>query len=269
MIRLDGGGAVRRLITDLDVPVGLEPWVEAVSAVTWPRALHGRRWIVVPDVSAHVLVHCDRGGHRTASVVGARTTSARFAMGSRRWTVAVRLRPGAIPCLVSDDATTLTDRSVRLAEIGLDPGSVLDAGAPNACADALIAALGRALEGCGTPDWRVRGLVAASRTAPARGPRVRDTARSMGVSERTLRGVVRRETGLGPGALLRIGRMLGAAERIVSSSEDLSSIAHRSGFADHAHFTHEFRRLMGEPPSRYRRRGSTIAEFDKRGWPQA
>lgn len=268
MIRLDGGGGAREAIVELAAPPALDPWIERISIVSWPPELSGRPWLVVPDTSAHVLVHCCIDGHRTASVVGARRTAVRFQLGARRWTIAVRLRPGSLPALVRGDASTMTDRSRPLLPLGVVPRAVLHAETPRACAAALVTALGRTLAAGEVPDWRVRGLAsAATGEHGSRRARVWEAARAMGVGERTLREVVRRETGLPPGTLLRIGRVLGAADRVVSTTDGLSRIAHRSGFADHAHFSHEFRLLMGEAPSRFRRRRWSAAGFDKPGAP--
>ena len=48
----------------------------------------------------------------------------------------------------------------------------------------------------------------------------------------------------------RVWHRLRAAIREVAQGSNLTAAAHAAGFADQAHFTREFRRTFGAPPSR-------------------
>lgn len=62
----------------------------------------------------------------------------------------------------------------------------------------------------------------------------------------------RRRFGCTPSALVRRWRLECAVPLLVDSTLTLSTIAARCGFADHAHFSREFRRLVGRSPREVR-----------------
>jgi len=63
----------------------------------------------------------------------------------------------------------------------------------------------------------------------------------------------RRHYGGTPGDYLRILRLARARAQLGSSTLGIGAIALDAGFYDHAHFTREFRRVMGIAPAAYRR----------------
>jgi AraC-like DNA-binding protein len=83
--------------------------------------------------------------------------------------------------------------------------------------------------------------------------RVSDLTARLGVSDRTLQRLFGSYLGVPPGWVLRRGRLHKAAERLIQAaaggSEALAEIAAEFGYADQAHFTHDFRRILGVPPS--------------------
>ena len=84
--------------------------------------------------------------------------------------------------------------------------------------------------------------------------RVGDLAARLAVSPRTLQRVGPRHTGFTPAALIRRSRLQSAADQLRQLPQaDIGEVAHRLGYADHAHLTREFRAVLGITPSRYRR----------------
>jgi AraC-like DNA-binding protein len=82
--------------------------------------------------------------------------------------------------------------------------------------------------------------------------RVETWASEMGVSLRTLQRGLRECVGLGPKALLRRYRLLEAAGRLVRSEHvDLTTLALQLGYTDQAHFTRDFRAVVGRTPGSY------------------
>lgn len=95
--------------------------------------------------------------------------------------------------------------------------------------------------------------------------RVWQAAELIGVSERTLQRLCATWVGVSPGWLLRRGRLHAAAERVIhlaagntsagngpdtdAGSPTLADLAADFGYADQAHFTNDFRRVLGEPPT--------------------
>lgn len=91
-------------------------------------------------------------------------------------------------------------------------------------------------------------------------------ARALAVSPRTLERLFAEHVGFAPRTYQRLrrvgavaealehpeGRALGRSGRAASTGT-LSELAHTLGYADQAHMTREFTRVMGVAPSRYRR----------------
>ena len=63
----------------------------------------------------------------------------------------------------------------------------------------------------------------------------------------------KRTFGASPHAYLMKRRIAMAVEQMLGSAAPLSEIAMNCGFADQAHFSRQFRRLMGSTPSNWRR----------------
>ncbi len=91
--------------------------------------------------------------------------------------------------------------------------------------------------------------------------RVSQAAAREGVSERTLQRLFATWVGVSPGWVLRRGRLHAAAERVIQLAGSagsieaarldpgLAALAADFGYADQAHFTNDFRRVLGQPPA--------------------
>mgnify|MGYP006161695321 FL=1 len=83
---------------------------------------------------------------------------------------------------------------------------------------------------------------------------VTDLAAELNVSTRTVQRLAAKYVGITPAALIRRRRLQEAAEQIRQDPTlDLTALAHRSGYADHAHLTNDFRGTLGFTPTAYRR----------------
>jgi AraC-like DNA-binding protein len=114
-----------------------------------------------------------------------------------------------------------------------------------------------------TPDLAL--VHATSRIVQSGGDaRMHSIARESGLSIRQLQRRFLTSVGLAPKTLARVARLqyalaiarshLVVAERgayPVAAHASLARIAVASGYADHAHFTREFRRIAGIPPSAF------------------
>ncbi|WP_446663686.1 helix-turn-helix domain-containing protein [Flexivirga sp. B27] len=78
---------------------------------------------------------------------------------------------------------------------------------------------------------------------------IAELAQLSGWSERYLRAAVRSELGHSPGSLLRLLRF--QRSWATARPGDLAATAARSGYADQAHLTREWRRYLGMPPAAY------------------
>ncbi|MGI9822671.1 helix-turn-helix domain-containing protein [Agromyces sp. Marseille-Q5079] len=84
--------------------------------------------------------------------------------------------------------------------------------------------------------------------------RVDQLADAVGVSARALQRLVHEQLGLTPKWLIGRYRMQEAAQRLATSDPPpLAELAADLGFADQAHFSRQFRAVIGETPRRYAR----------------
>lgn len=81
-----------------------------------------------------------------------------------------------------------------------------------------------------------------------------DLAERVALSERTLQQVFSEYVGVTPKWVIRRYRLHEAADQLANGAAvDLAELAHALGYFDQAHFTRDFRRLVGKAPAEYRR----------------
>jgi AraC-like DNA-binding protein len=252
MIWLDEGGHDRhvRLIAP---PLSLREAVEHFWILgARPRSV----WRIVPDASAHVIfaVSQQRSGLvGECHVVGARTTHFDAAVAARTVTIGARLRPGALPLLLHDDADGLTDRRVPLDTIFGRRGLELIEQMTEARSETRVQLLARFLASVmKSPD---HGLF----TPMADAGSVGDVARAMRLSRRGVYDRFLREIGLSPKIALRI-RRLHRALLAMNRGITLAGVAVESGYSDQAHFTRDAVHLLGESPAIWRRRSCSFVQ---------
>ena len=83
--------------------------------------------------------------------------------------------------------------------------------------------------------------------------RVDELAREAGLSERSLQRLVEQRIGLSPKWLLQRRRLHDAVEALKAGRGTLAEVAADLGYADQAHFTHDFRTVTGMTPGDYLR----------------
>lgn len=184
----------------------------------------------------------------------------------RGWAVGALLRPGAAHALVGD-VGTLRDRDTETkgaTRLRADVTRVMDGPGD---ADERHTAAARLLE-----VWLATQVGAAVVADPDAVParrlveladsdpsllRVDDLAARLGASVRTVQRLASTHVGMSPGEIIRRRRLQEAAERVREEpGADLSTIAADLGYADHAHLTREFGRMLGFTPTGYRAGGT-------------
>jgi AraC-like DNA-binding protein len=220
----------------LDVADALLPWIADVteSAATAPLVI-----TEAPDHATSLTLRRSNEGEFQAIVVGPRTRALHYEGGPGVSCRRARLRPGRAKFLFGTAVSGLVDRAVPLAEIwDSAPAPAILWHDPDAFARALEAAVP------GEPD---DFLDRAAETLPAVG--VRASAELLHVSERHLRSLTVRGTGLSPKRYARIDRVRQVLAR--GPGPSWSRLALAIGYADHSHLTAEFRTMMGMPPTAY------------------
>ena len=81
--------------------------------------------------------------------------------------------------------------------------------------------------------------------------RVDEVAREAGLSERSLQRLVEQRIGLSPKWLIQRRRLHDAVEALKAGRGTLAQVAADLGYADQAHFTHDFRAVTGMTPGDY------------------
>ena len=165
--------------------------------------------------------------------------------------VGASLQPGAA-CLLGVGARDLSSKWQPIEDLGLPEGR----GLTLASGVDMVTALTEFVEARARRahfDAKVAQAVAALRVRAGSG-RVRDLARDLRVSERTLVRLFDRHVGLSPKGFARIVRFQHAlmhCRRI--HAHGLADLAAKCGYADQAHLTREFSALAGIAPAALQR----------------
>jgi AraC-like DNA-binding protein len=171
----------------------------------------------------------------------------------------LRFRPGAFRAILGRPLHTITDQVLALSEVF--PWE--DAAAQDAvlgCADdaGMMAAATRLLAPLlPAPDAQVERIGAILRAVESTPglTQVEDLAVSAGMGVRSLQQLFSEYVGVSPKWVIRRFRLHEAADRLASGEEpDLAALAQRLGYFDQAHFTSDFRKLVGQTPAHYRQR---------------
>jgi AraC-like DNA-binding protein len=243
----------------------LAPWVENHWVLRWnlPDGVHHPSQ-VLPHPTCNLTV--ERGVRRLEAPPGAVLVTGpvtrRFdvdTVGSG-WVWGVRFRPGGLPALTGVDAARLAERSVAADEV-LPAGVVADldglhdTGAPVKADQARVEQALRPLLAALDPDpdhQLVLALVAemlADRTLV----RVAQLTERHHLSARHLQRLFARYVGVGPKWVLARYRMHDVVAALdAGDAGPLADLAAAHGWYDQAHFTRDFRALVGVTPARYR-----------------
>jgi AraC-like DNA-binding protein len=171
--------------------------------------------------------------------------------------VSVLFRPGAGALLLGEALDGLSDRVFPAGDVlpralrGWAGGALLDASPEEAkrrLEAELLSHVSRLSASRRTLDPRIARAHAFLRSG--RGT-VADVARAAGLSERQLERAFRVWFGMTPKRVAQLARFDRAASALVRGPGNLARLAQELGYADHAHFTREFRAIAGVPPSRY------------------
>ena len=215
---------------------------------------------VLPFPACNIVV--EPGG---VTAVGPTTRASERVLTGTGWAVGALLQPAAVPHVVPDPATlrdasrTVDDpelhRTVRTAMQDLrKPGEVRRALA----VDALTAWL---VERVADPEPGTDGALANTLAATLSDPditRVDQLPGRMHVSLRTLQRIAGRYFGLSLHSMIRRRRLQEGALRLREDPAlTLAALAAELGYTDHAHFTTDFKAVLGITPSDYRGRTAT------------
>jgi AraC-like DNA-binding protein len=174
----------------------------------------------------------------------------------------LRFRPGAFRAILGRPLHTITDRVLALSEVfPWEDAAVQEEVLSGADDAAMVAAATRLLAPLLTqlppaPDPQVERIAAILRTVEQTPglTQVEQLAADAGLGVRSLQQLFSDYLGVSPKWVIRRFRLHEAADRLASGEEpDLATLALALGYFDQAHFTSDFRKLVGKSPAQYRR----------------
>lgn len=197
------------------------------------------------------------------TAVGPPTRRSERVLRGRGWAVGALLRPAAAAILVGDPAAlrdgkrTLDEPElVRAVTREMDPAED-EGSAPGSRRSSALAAFSnwirdRVPQPVPGSDRALANELGALIADP-RITRVDQLAPELHTSTRTLQRVASRHFGLSLHSMIRRRRLQEAAESLRDGRADsITRLAGELGYADHAHFTSDFRAVLGMTPSEYR-----------------
>lgn len=169
----------------------------------------------------------------------------------------VRFRPGAFRGFLGRPVRSITDATLPVPTVFDCSEAAVQAVLAAADDAAMIAAADAiVLRGAPPPDPQVERIqhILACVTGDAALTRVEQLAEQAGMGMRALQNLFSDYVGVSPKWVIRRYRLHDAADRLARGDEiDLAALAHTLGYYDQAHFSRDFRKLVGQSPQAYRR----------------
>jgi AraC-like DNA-binding protein len=234
-------------------PPRLAPFIDHYWIIEWD--LHGQAPYVqrvLPYPCVHVVFDAARTG-----VFGVTTGAFDYELKGHGKVCGLKFRAGAFHAFLGRPVHTINDQVLPLSAVfGWDDAAaeraVLDHADDSAMIEATCILLDEALP---QPDPQVERIAAIMRTVEGTPgiTQVEQLADSAGLSARSLQQLFSDYVGVSPKWVIRRFRLHEAADQLAHGEEvDLTTLALSLGYFDQAHFTSDFRKLVGQTPGRYR-----------------
>ena len=235
--------------------VALAPFVEHYWVVSW-ALLEGVSYPaeVLPHPNLNVAFTRERGW-----ITGVTTGRYDYEVKGSGAVFGVMFRPGGFRPFFGRAVTELMDTTLDAAAVfprATEAARLALMAEPDR--QQMIAVVEAILTGDGLPQTDPNTELAAGIVELARRDReivsVAALARRAELNERTLQHLFQHYVGVGPKWVIRLYRLIEAAGRATAEdAPNWTAVAHELGYADQAHFTNDFRRIVGRAPSDYAR----------------
>lgn len=232
----------------------LAPFLDHFWLVEWDLGTqppHVQRTLPYPCV--HVVFDSARSG-----IWGVPTGAFDYELKGAGKVCGLRFRPGAFRAILGRPLHTITDQVLALSDVF--PWDAAEAKREVLeCADdaGMVAAATRLLAPhLPAPDPQVERIAAILRLAETTPglTQVEQLAEGCGMGVRSLQQLFSEYVGVSPKWTIRRFRLHEAADRLANGGDpDLAVLAQELGYFDQAHFSSDFRKLVGESPALYRK----------------
>jgi AraC-like DNA-binding protein len=231
--------------------VDLAPFVEHYWIVRWdldePVTAE-----TLPHPSVHMVL--ERNRSEVVGVMRGRFTRTLEGIGR---VIGTKFRPGAFRSFIDRSVASLTDRRWPVRDLFGARVGRFDVEALRHDDDresiAAIESFLRSFRPAGSEAMDLAGRITAHIAGNREITRVEQVAGEFATNARAMQRLFREYVGVTPKWVIQRYRLIEAAERLAAgSATDLSALAADLGYADQAHFTRDFKRIVGRPPAGYR-----------------
>lgn len=236
-------------------PQDLAPFVETLWIVRWD--LRGQAPYTsenLPHPSVNISFEPDQ-----VRFVGVTTAKFTYHLEGAGKVLGVKFRPGGFYPFVQRPMSDFTDRSLPLREVlNVDQDRLMHGMQAQHTDTEIIHYAADFLRGrLPEPDPMVEMVHGIIReiVEDRRLRKVDEVAARFHLSKRTLQRLFRQYVGVGPKWVIQRYRLHGALEQLADPSiRDCLELALELGYFDQAHFTRDFKAIIGQPPTEYARR---------------
>jgi AraC-like DNA-binding protein len=234
---------------------GLAAFLDHLWVVEWD--LNGQPPYVqrtLPYPCVHVVFDSARSG-----VWGVPTGAFDYELKGAGKVCGLRFRPGAFRAMLKRPLNTITDRVLALSDVfpwkdAAVTREVLDGPGDDTMVATATRLLAPLLPAADPQVDRIGAILRTAETTPGL-TQVEQLAESAGVGVRSLQQLFSEYVGVSPKWVIQRFRLHEAADRLANGGEpDLAALAQELGYFDQAHFSADFRKLVGESPAHYRQR---------------
>jgi len=237
----------------------LAPFVARFWIMRWTLR-EPYRQDVIPYPCVNLAVESGRSG-----IFGVASKSVSRVIGGQGLVFGVKFLPGGFRAFFGRPIADLTDRSIPIGNVFGTSDREWEEAILSLNEDAPMIAQAESRLRAQNPErhadaetvLQIVNAIADDRELT----KVDDVVRLAGASKRTLERLFREYVGVGPKWVLQRYRLHEAAELAAKRERrDWADLAARLGYADQAHFIRDFKRFIGQTPTRYAAMAATRAE---------
>jgi AraC-like DNA-binding protein len=234
-------------------PAELAPFLDHFWIVEWD--LRGQPPFVqrtLPYPCVHLVFDAARSG-----VFGVPTGAFDYELKGAGKVCGLRFRAGAFRALLGRPVHTITDQVLPLSSVFPWDDEAAQRAVLDGVDDAAMVASASVLLGASLPPpapevEQIAAILRSVEGTPGL-TQVEALAESAGMGVRSLQQLFSEYVGVSPKWVIRRFRLHEAADRLASGEVfDLAALALSLGYFDQSHFSSDFRKLVGQPPARYR-----------------